>query len=102
MAVPVAYLLLPLFHRSSLVENLIFSWLLALVITIIISAGRWGEIVKVWLYSMITVLLLIIDQITGAHLISCSPLGYDLINGSRYYGIGNEYMGILLELSVWE
>ncbi|NLA83453.1 MAG: hypothetical protein GX854_02740 [Clostridiales bacterium] len=96
MAVPVAYLLLPLFHRSSLVENLIFSWLLALVITIIISAGRWGEIVKVWLYSMITVLLLIIDQITGAHLISCSPLGYDLINGSRYYGIGNEYMGILV------
>lgn len=50
--------------------------------------------------SIITVLCLDIDLITGTNLIQCSVLGYDPMAGARYYGIGNEYMGILIGASI--
>lgn len=40
--------------------------------------------------------LLIADGVTGAHAIKHSVLGYDPLIGARYYGIGNEYMGVLI------
>jgi hypothetical protein len=39
---------------------------------------------------------LILDQLLGWHLIRFSPLGYSAMAGSRYYGIGNEFMGAFL------
>jgi hypothetical protein len=50
--------------------------------------------------SFITVLSLDIDVLTGTNLIQCSVLGYDPMAGARYYGIGNEYMGILIGASI--
>jgi len=43
-----------------------------------------------------TIVLLDIDLFTGTTMIQSSVLGYDPMAGARYYGIGNEYMGILL------
>lgn len=49
------------------------------------------------LYTMaLLVLGLLFDIISGQNLIKNSLLGYDPIIGARYYGIGNEYMGILI------
>ncbi|BAU29887.1 hypothetical protein DFP93_11228 [Aneurinibacillus soli] len=39
---------------------------------------------------------LLLDGLSGAELIKHSYLGYDPVIGARYYGIGNEYMGVLL------
>lgn len=50
--------------------------------------------------SFITVLALNVDVLTGTNLIQCSTLGYDPMSGARYYGIGNEYMGILIGASI--
>lgn len=36
------------------------------------------------------------DAAFGSPLALRSPLGYSLVAGARYYGIGNEYMGIVL------
>lgn len=44
----------------------------------------------------ITAILIDFDIITGFNMIQKSVLGYDAMAGARYYGIGNEYMGILL------
>ncbi len=52
----------------------------------LLSAALWGG--------------LILDQITGWNLIRFSALGYSAIGGSRYYGIGNEYMGVFLAVSL--
>lgn len=46
--------------------------------------------------TVITVLALNIDLVTGGTLIQSSVLGYDPMAGARYYGIGNEYMGIIV------
>lgn len=50
--------------------------------------------------SICTILLINVDILTGTHLIQTSVLGYDPMAGARYYGIGNEYMGILLGSSI--
>ncbi len=41
-------------------------------------------------------LALTLDQVTGWNLIRFSGLGYSAASGSRYYGIGNEFMGVYL------
>lgn len=38
----------------------------------------------------------VVDGLLGGRLIRQSFLGYDPIIGARYYGIGNEYMGVVL------
>jgi len=45
-------------------------------------------------------LILIGDQILGWQLIRFSALGYNAMSGSRYYGLGNEYLGIFLAVSL--
>ena len=40
--------------------------------------------------------LIILDIVTGGWLIRFSYLGYDAVGGARFYGLGNEYMGILI------
>lgn len=55
------------------------------------------------LYSVIGllyVLLLFLDGWIGNALMKRSFLGYDPIIGARYYGIGNEYMGVLIGTSI--
>jgi hypothetical protein len=53
---------------------------------LIISIFLWGGI--------------IFDQFTGWNLIRFSALGYSAVGGSRYYGIGNEFMGVFLAVSL--
>lgn len=53
---------------------------------LLLSAGLWGG--------------LILDQFTGWNLIRFSALGYSAVAGSRYYGIGNEYMGVFLAVTL--
>ncbi|MDK2784382.1 MAG: hypothetical protein PWQ41_471 [Bacillota bacterium] len=43
-----------------------------------------------------TVLLLTWDVLHGQRLVASSLLGYCYISGARYYGLGNEYMGVFL------
>jgi hypothetical protein len=47
-----------------------------------------------------TSLLVVIDGITGFRLLRYSMLTCDQIVGMRYYGLGNEYMGILVVMSL--
>ncbi|MFB0867546.1 hypothetical protein, partial [Paenibacillus oleatilyticus] len=44
--------------------------------------------------------LILLDGCTGAEAMKRSVLGYDPIVGARYYGIGNEFMGVLLGASL--
>jgi hypothetical protein len=48
-----------------------------------------------------TSFLLIADLLNGAPLLRQSVFSYDPIAGARYYGIGNEYMGVLLGAALW-
>jgi hypothetical protein len=49
---------------------------------------------------LVTVFTLLIDTLTGGHLQRFSVLSYDAMSGARYYGIGNEYMGVLMGATI--
>ncbi len=44
----------------------------------------------------VSALVLVLDGLTGTHLISNSALSEYALSGIRFYGIGNEYMGVLI------
>lgn len=52
------------------------------------------------LISLLTLLAINLDLVSGTSLIQSSVLGYDPMAGARYYGIGNEYMGVLIGSSI--
>lgn len=96
MAVPVSYLFLPLFHRSAFVGCFLLSWALALIITVLVSMVKRRTISAIGIICLTTAAFIAGDQFIGGRLIAGSPLGYDIISGARYYGMGNEYMGIFI------
>ena len=52
------------------------------------------------LIGLLTSLAILIDLSLGAPLMQRSTLGYDALAGARYYGLGNEYMGVLIGASI--
>ncbi|EGD49864.1 hypothetical protein TheetDRAFT_3325 [Thermoanaerobacter ethanolicus JW 200] len=50
--------------------------------------------------SLVTTITIIIDLLLNSPLMKNSILGYDVISGARFYGIGNEYMGVLIGSSI--
>ncbi|MCK8828423.1 hypothetical protein MWH25_11865 [Natroniella acetigena] len=50
--------------------------------------------------ALVMTILLVADLWTGGRLIRLSILGYSPIIGARFYGIGNEFMGVLIGASV--
>ena len=94
---PLAMLIMPL--TPTILWQEVSLFLLALILSfavmrlkttnqryLLLSLGLWGG--------------LILDQLTGWNLIRFSALGYNAVAGSRYYGIGNEYMGVFLAVSL--
>ncbi len=49
-----------------------------------------------------TAVVLVGDGLTGTHLVSQSLLSAYALSGIRFYGIGNEYMGLLLGGALWQ
>ena len=101
LAVPLGVLLAPLLDpllppQAPGARMLVIGLLAAGLASAAWAAGRRdGTGPFAWL-SLATVAALVADVILGAPLIKSSILGYDPITGARFYGIGNEYMGVLI------
>lgn len=107
VAYPAALLLVGVFANLTFSAYVILSVLLALLLTKISYRvpNQFGFRPFV-LLSMITSVLITVDLVNGSFFMKQSVLGYDPIAGARYYGIGNEYMGVLIGssfmgLGVW-
>ncbi|NLJ41811.1 MAG: hypothetical protein GX352_09440 [Clostridiales bacterium] len=96
MIIPFVYLILPLVQAPHPYAGAITALSIGIVMTAIIIRLFRTTIDRVMVVSGITVLTLILDQGLGMRLIQASPLGYDVIAGARFYGMGNEYMGVLI------
>lgn len=73
----------------------LLSIILALLIYLLIKAKN-----RLLILMGVTWMVLVIDQVSGWSLIRYSALGYSPAAGSRFYGIGNEFMGIFLAVSL--
>lgn len=97
LSVPLSYLLLPLFPQSS-GPVLAFKFVtltagLTLLALAIDTFLPWGSFLFLGLF---TAAVIIGDTLAGSPLQKTSVMGYDPIVGARFYGIGNEFMGILI------
>lgn len=97
MAIPLLLILFPLFPTElwGMLPFFLLAPLLGFLFfrikgvktrVLILTAAIWG--------------ILVADQISGWNLIRYSALGYSAVDGSRYYGMGNEFMGIFLAASL--
>ncbi len=70
--------------------------ILALAVASVVRAGFRTLEGRFAAMCLITGAGIIVDAVAGAGLMKYSVLGYDPIGGARFYGIGNEYMGVLI------
>lgn len=96
VATPLALLVLAALSPSLW---LVPAWI-ALTMAIALALSRMDPVRAMTLLGAVTALAVIGDALAGAWLQQRSILGYDAIAGARYYGIGNEYMGVLLGSSL--
>lgn len=98
---PAALLLFDLFPSGLRAPSAAPAWgRLLLWVALLTAASAWlgrrTRLGAAGVVALATALLVGIDILNGASLMKRSLLGYDPVAGSRFYGIGNEYMGVLL------
>lgn len=69
---------------------------LAFIVVYIVRAGFASLEAQFAAICLATGAGIIVDALAGAGLMKYSVLGYDPVGGARFYGIGNEYMGVLM------
>ncbi|MFS1511299.1 hypothetical protein VQL36_02500 [Chengkuizengella sp. SCS-71B] len=76
----------------------IYQTVFFLVITFLVSMTfkYFSIITMLTILSFSTSFMIILDGFLGAYAMQHSVLGYDVMIGARYYGIGNEFMGVLI------
>ncbi|NMB01171.1 MAG: hypothetical protein GX971_06580 [Firmicutes bacterium] len=73
---------------------------LGLPLVLIVIGLKAKPLPLVGMISLCTTLLISFDVLGGSWWIRYSPLGYDPIGGARFYGIGNEFMGVLVGATI--
>ena len=94
LSVPLAYLALaagPL--MAPVPALLLFGGAVALCVAVAVRYG-YGTIV------MATAIAVATDLVRGGPWMMATPIGFSYLEGARYYGLGNEYAGILLGSSL--
>lgn len=100
LAIPLALLILPLAPPLNLYLNLAFIIIIGTIIVITsMSLGKEG-LVTPMIVCLVTGFSLAADVFFGSLLMRNSILGFDPMEGARFYGIGNEYMGVLIGSSI--
>lgn len=91
-------LVVPLTTRIGIEETMrvliAFFIVSTLLISVVMEKSRLST-AMIWL-GLGSALIITLDACSGANAMKYSILGYDPMIGARYYGIGNEYMGVLI------
>lgn len=99
-AFPLALLLLPLLAPDSITLAALLAATLATGLALVCYWLGDRQLEAFTILLTATSVALLTDIVRGAPLIQWSILGYDAIGGARFYGIGNEFMGVLLSSTV--
>lgn len=99
MTVPILLLYLPL-GQISLFASFFCTVAAAVVIVAALQRFIPDVVTRFALIGTITSVSLLVDTICNAQLMKISVLGYDPVAGARYYGMGNEYMGVWIGTTI--
>jgi hypothetical protein len=93
---PINFLIISIFYFSSIYYYLIILIILSIIDLIIILKISKRLLNRIVLISLMLVITIIIDLFNNYYLMADSILGYSSIIGARFYGLGNEYMGLFI------
>jgi hypothetical protein len=96
LLIPVDYLLLSGFLPVELRKILLLLLIILFAQLYFLLKYIDCRLKRVLIIVVVLLLMIIIDLFTGYHLMADSLLGYSSIIGARYYGLGNEYMGLFV------
>ncbi|WP_187694850.1 hypothetical protein [Fervidicola ferrireducens] len=100
MSLPLTFLLLALIPGENNIFYMFFWTIIITIAAVIIASKAKSTAGAVSLISLSTALAIVADLLSGGKLLGSSVLGHDPIAGARYYGLGNEYMGVLVGSTV--
>ncbi len=100
LTIPITMITLPLIGYKNIVIDVIYVFLGAFTLAYIVSKISRSKFKSVAFLSLTTSFLILLDSFVLKELMIISPLGSDAIAGGRFYGIGNDYMGILIGASI--
>lgn len=94
LSLPLAFLFLPAFQVEHALQAGVLTWAVAALLAWV--ASQMEGLMSLGLVSLWTVAVLCLDASTGGLMMRQSILGHNPLTGLRFYGVGNEYMAILL------
>ncbi|MGI5912472.1 MAG: hypothetical protein ACOX6E_07840, partial [Syntrophomonadaceae bacterium] len=100
LSMPIVFLFIGFSQYFSLAGVILLSVGLAMLIAAVIYLVFREPLNALLFLTLTTAILLVYDTFTNSQLMLLSPLGSDAIAGGRFYGIGNDYMGVLLASTV--
>lgn len=95
-SLPLSSLFLSVFTSDKIYFSLIYLVIIVLFLITLLKIIFKNNLLVFFLICILTFLVLLYDTIFGSYLMKYSPIGFSLSAGARYYGIGNEYLGILM------
>ena len=96
---PLAILLAPLTGTANPWQTIFLSLLIMALITYIVTRVRDDRVLFL-IIAVINVIPAVGDVLAGGYLMNKAALSYDVVVGGRYYGIGNEYMGVVIGAAI--
>ncbi len=96
MATPLTMMTVSLFGYKFIILDIIYVFGIAFVIAYILNKIFSQNLMAMSILGLATSIFIMVDIYFIKKLMIISPLGSDAIAGGRFYGIGNDYMGILL------
>ncbi|WP_353893003.1 hypothetical protein PRVXH_002407 [Proteinivorax hydrogeniformans] len=97
---PVAFLIMAMFPPVEIIPYLILYIAIVLLLAYITTSLFKNVINRLVFVGVGTVSIVVLDTLLNNVLQKQSVLGYDVIGGARFYGIGNEYTGVLLGATI--
>ncbi|MGJ0848218.1 hypothetical protein ACR77J_16120 [Tissierella praeacuta] len=96
IAIPLTMMTVSLFGYKSIIFDIFYVLMGAFFISYILNKIFSRSLISIAVLGLATSMFLLIDIFFVNKLMIISPLGSDAIAGGRFYGIGNDYMGILI------
>ncbi len=101
MAGPLALLLVGILPTYNIIISAIAAVLIIfIIVTLSLILDKYLNLSAFIFTAGLTSIVIAVDVMLGSNLIKISTLGYDPMAGARYYGIGNEFMGVLIGSTV--
>lgn len=96
IAIPLMMMTVSFMGYKSIILDIFYVFIGAFLVSYSLNKIFKQNFLTIAILGLATSLLLLIDIYLGRGLMIISPLGSDAVAGGRFYGIGNDYMGILL------